>query len=402
MPLEIRMPPLSESMTEGDLVAWRVAEGDKVQAGEVIVEIETEKSILEIEAPEAGTLTRILIPEGTKGVAVGQTLAILLREGESPESLELLDGAEVVAELELSAPQQPQATVETLQMSPLARHMAAQAGLPLDGLAGSGPDGRIMKVDVERALGRLSRSAVPTSAPAAGIREAAGAAPFVEQPLSRVRQTIAQRLTAAKREIPHFYLNVDCDLEALLDLRAELNRRSEGRKLSVTDFVIKAAGCALREVPAANACLVGESLRLYEQADIAVAVATEKGLVTPVLRAADEKSLAEISREAHELATRAGAATLRPEEYTGGSFTISNLGMYGIDGLYAIINPPQAAILGIGRATKRPVVRDDQIVAAPLATLTLSLDHRVIDGAVGAELLSSIKKHLEDPLGLLI
>jgi pyruvate dehydrogenase E2 component (dihydrolipoamide acetyltransferase) len=391
------MPALFESMTEGDLVTWLVAEGDKVQAGEVIAEIETEKSTLEIEAPETGTLARILVPEGSQGIVVGQSLAILLREGESPENAEMDDGAELSAETEIRAPREAEDLKRTIRVSPLARLMAVQAGLPLDRIHGSGPEGRIMRVDVERALGGVRRPAVATRT----RRNADTAAPFVDEALSRTRQTIAQRLSAAKQEIPHFYLNVDCDFEALLDLRADLNRRGGVCKLSVNDFVIKAAARALRDVPAANACFTGKNIRLYQRVDVSLAVATKNGLVTPVLHAANQKSLAEISCEARELAARARAGRLRPEEYGGGSFTISNLGGHGIDGLFAIINAPQTAILGVGRAVKRPIVRCDQVVAAPVATLSLSVDHRVIDGAVGAELLSSIKGYLEDPLGLL-
>jgi pyruvate dehydrogenase E2 component (dihydrolipoamide acetyltransferase) len=404
MPVEICLPELFESMTEGDLVAWLVAEGDEVQAGQVIAEVETDKSTLEIEAPETGTLARILTPEGTRGIAVGQTLAILVREGEAPEDAEPPDGAERASRAGADVPQQLEAIPETLRVSPLARRMAAQAGLGLDGLDGSGPGGCITATDVGHALEHERVSAdvkLPLGA-APATREAVADAPFVEEPVSRMRRTIARRLTSAKQEIPHFYLNLDCDFDALLALRAGLNRHLGEPKIGVNDFAIKAAACALRDVPAANAGLVGDALRLYQRADISFAVATEGGLVTPLLRAANEKSLAEISRETSELVVRARAGTLRPEDYSGGSFTISNLGMYGVDGLYAIINPPQSAILGIGRAIERPVVRQNQLVAAQVARLTLSVDHRVLDGALGARLLASIKEHLEDPIGLLL
>jgi pyruvate dehydrogenase E2 component (dihydrolipoamide acetyltransferase) len=404
MPIEICLPELFESMTEGDLVAWLVAEGDKVQAGQVIAEVETDKSTLEIEAPEAGTLVRILAPEGTRGIAVGQALAILLREGEALEDAEPVDGAKLASEATADVPQKPEAIPETLRLSPLARRMAAQAGLALDGLEGSGADGCIMAADVEHALGRERSSAdrKPALAATPATPEAVADAPFVEKPVSRMRRTIARRLTSAKQEIPHFYLELDCDFEALLALRAGLNRHIGEPKIGVTDFAIKAAAGALGDVPAANAGLIEDAVRLYQRTDISFAVATEGGLVTPLLRAANEKSLAQIACETSELAARARAGRLRPEDYTGGSFTISNLGMYGVDGLYAIINPPQSAILGIGRASERPVLRQNQVVAARVATLTLSVDHRVLDGALGAQLLASIKEHLEDPIGLLL
>jgi pyruvate dehydrogenase E2 component (dihydrolipoamide acetyltransferase) len=282
--------------------------------------------------------------------------------------------------------------------------MAAQAGLAIDRLDGSGPGGCITATDVEQALGRerTSPDMKPPLAAAAATREAVADAPFVEEPVSRMRRTIARRLTSAKQEIPHFYLELDCAFEALLELRAGLNRHIGEPKIGVTDFAIKAAACALCDVPTANAGLIEDAVRLYQRADISFAVATEAGLVTPLLRAANEKSLVQIASEASELAARARAGRLRPEDYSGGSFTISNLGMYGVDGLYAIINPPQSAILGIGRATLRPAVREHQVVVARVARLTLSVDHRVLDGAVGAQLLASIQEHLEDPVGLLL
>ena len=397
MPVEICLPELFESMTEGDLVAWLVAEGDRVRARQVIAEVETDKSTLEIETPENGTLVRILTPEGTRGIAVGQALAILVREGETLEDSEPPDGAEFASEAEADVPQQPEALQETLRMSPLARRMVAQAGLAIDGLDGSGPGGCITATDVEQALER-ERSSPDVEPPLATAPEA----PFVEVPVSRMRRTIARRLTSAKQEIPHFYLELDCAFEALLELRAGLNRHIGEPKIGVTDLAIKAAACALCDVPAANAAFVEDTVRLYQRADISFAVATEGGLVTPLLRAANEKNLVQIASEAFELTARARAGTLRPEDYSGGSFTISNLGMYGVDGLYAIINPPQSAILGIGRATLRPAVREQQVVAARVARLTLSVDHRVLDGALGAQLLASIQKHLEDPIGLLL
>jgi pyruvate dehydrogenase E2 component (dihydrolipoamide acetyltransferase) len=275
--------------------------------------------------------------------------------------------------------------------------MAARSGLDLARLDGSGPEGRVQRADVERALGRsASAKPVPIAAPIAS-RDSH----FREQPLSRARRTLAERLSTAKREIPHFYLHVECEFGSLVTIRDQLNRRRAAPGLSLTDFLVRAAALALREVPEANASFVDGVLRLHESADVAIAVAGEAGLVTPILHAADTMSVTRISDEARSLVARARSGQLAPSEYQGGTFTISNLGMFGVDGLYAIVNPPQVAILGVGRVHERPIARNGSVVVDPVSQLTLSADHRVVDGVVGARLLGAIRSHLEDPLSLL-
>jgi pyruvate dehydrogenase E2 component (dihydrolipoamide acetyltransferase) len=445
MPIEILMPALSPTMTEGNLARWLKQEGDEVSPGDVIAEIETDKATMEVEAVEAGRLGRILIGDGTEGVAVNTPIALLLEEGEDASALAdaAAGGARPVA---LAAPASqeaaPAAAAPTaaapaarsgagngadrggrIFASPLARRMAEQAGIDLAGLQGSGPHGRIIKIDIERALQQgAARPAVAPSAaaavPAAGRVEApapaapipspvaAPAAAYAEQPLSNMRKVIARRLTEAKQTIPHFYLSMDCELDALLKLRQELNGRAGADyKLSVNDFVIKAAALALRKVPKANASFGGDRIYLYHDVDIGVAVALEDGLVTPVIRQADRKGLAAISNEMRDLAARArdpGGMKLKPEEYQGGSLSVSNLGMYGVRDFQAVINPPQASILAVGAGEMRPVIKDGALASATVMTVTLSIDHRVVDGALGAELLQAFKGYVEDPLAMLL
>ena len=397
MPREIVMPQLSETMSEGDLVAWLVPLGAKLRAGEPIAEIETDKSTVELEAPADGTLERILVRAGTQAVAVGQVLAILRG----------VDDAEGIAPVTgIASPEKPGAEPARIEgqrrASPLARRMAAQKGLDLEAIAGTGGDGRVLRADVERTLGRAmapAASASPGLPPATTAVPAAGS--YREERLSRARRTIADRLSVAKREIPHFYLHVECEIGATVALREQLNRRSQERRLSLNDFVVRAAALALREVPAANACFAAGVLRLHSEVDLAIAVASDAGLITPIIRSADRKSLAQISDEARELVARARDGRLAVHEYQGGTFTVSNLGMFGVDGLYAIVNPPQVAILGIGRVRARPIARAGSVVVEPVTQLSLSADHRVIDGATGAQLLGAIRAHLEDPLSLL-
>jgi pyruvate dehydrogenase E2 component (dihydrolipoamide acetyltransferase) len=384
MPREIVMPQLSETMAEGDLVAWLVPEGAKLRAGEPIAEIETDKSTVELEAPEDGTLERIVARAGTQAVAVGQVLAILRGVAERDSA-----GANTTSATSAAAPR---------GASPLARRMAAHSGLDIEAIAGSGADGRIVRSDVERALGRL---AVPHVA-SEPKRATADSESYRVERLSRARRTIGERLGAAKRDIPHFYLHVDCEIGASVSLREQLNRRSPTRRYSLTDFVVRAVALALRDVPALNASYVDGELRLHEEVDVAIAVASDAGLITPIVRSAARKSLAEISDEARELVARAREGRLAPHEYQGGTFSVSNLGMFGVDGLYAIVNPPQLAILGVGRVHPRPVARDGAIVVEPVTQLTLSADHRVVDGAIGAKFLGTIRARLEDPLSLLV
>jgi pyruvate dehydrogenase E2 component (dihydrolipoamide acetyltransferase) len=393
MPREIVMPQLSETMTEGDLVAWLVPEGALLRAGEPIAEIETDKSTVELEAPEDGTLERIVVRAGAQAVAVGQLLAILrvADERDAPAPVVRTEPTPIHREA-------PRRAAAPRGASPLARRMAAQSGLDLEAITGSGSDGRIVRSDVERALGRLAK---PRAVLEARQPEPAAESFRVER-LSRARRTAGERLAAAKREIPHFYLHVDCEIGPTVSLREQLNARARERRYSLTDFVVRAAALALREVPDVNASFVDGELRLHAEVDVAIAVAADAGLITPIVRSAARKSLGEISDEARALVARARDGGLAPHEYQGGTFTVSNLGMFGVDGLYAIVNPPQVAILGIGRVHPKPIAREGVVVVEPVTQLTLSADHRVVDGATGAKLLGVIRAHLEDPLSLLV
>ncbi len=420
MPIEILMPALSPTMTEGNLAKWHKSEGDAVAPGDIIAEIETDKATMEIEAVDEGTLAKILVAEGTEGVAVNTPIALMLEEGEDASALDAAPTAPspppaAPAAAEAPAPQAaPTPTVEKgdrVFASPLARRMAKQAGLALDGLTGSGPHGRIVKADIEAALsgGAPAPVAAPAAAPApaAPMAEAPGMPPFSEIPHSAMRKVIARRLSESKREAPHFYLTVDCDIDALLATRKELNGRSpaegpDAYRISVNDFIIRAAALALRKVPAANASWTDEAIRLYEAADISVAVAIPDGLITPVIRNADGKGLAEISRAMKDLAGRARDGKLMPEEYQGGTFSISNLGMFGIKEFAAVINPPQGAILAVGAGEQRPVVKDGALAIATMMSCTLSIDHRVVDGSAGAEFMAAFKGFIEDPLTMLL
>jgi pyruvate dehydrogenase E2 component (dihydrolipoamide acetyltransferase) len=442
MPIEIRMPALSPTMTEGNLARWLKREGDTVSAGDVIAEIETDKATMEVEAVEEGRLGKILIADGTEGVAVNTPIALLLEEGEDASALagvqsSATGGTAAPAKAEAAAPSATTASPAAatpaaakagngadrggrIFASPLARRMAEQAGIDLGRLQGSGPHGRIIKVDIERAIREgVAAKAAPAAGPAAARPETPAApapipmpaapppaAAYTEQPLSNMRKVIARRLTEAKQTIPHFYLSMDCELDALLKLRSELNRRGGADyKLSVNDFVIKAAALALRKVPKANASFGGDRIYQYHDVDIGVAVAIEDGLVTPVIRKADQKGLAAISREMRDLSARArdpGGMKLKPEEYQGGSLSVSNLGMYGVRDFQAVINPPQASILAVGAGEQRPVIKDGAVASATMMTVTLSIDHRVVDGALGAQLLQAFKGYIEDPLAMLL
>ena len=439
MPIKVLMPALSPTMTEGNLAKWHKQEGDAVQPGDVIAEIETDKATMEVEAVDEGRLGRILVPEGSEGVKVNAVIALLLEEGEDEGALE---GAAEAAPAEepkaapaeapkAAPPEEPKATSKPAPepaeartpakaaapdraeggnrvfASPLARRMAAQADLDLSTITGSGPHGRIVKADIDAALSRPGPGAraevraEPAEAPA--VAREAGLPAFTEQPNSNIRKVIARRLSEVKREAPHFYLTVDCEIDALLKIRQDLNGRADGQyKLSVNDFVIRASALALRQVPAANASWTEAAIRLYQSADISVAVAIPNGLITPVLRNADAKGLAAISTEMRDLAGRAREGKLMPEEYQGGTFSVSNLGMYGIREFAAIINPPQGAILAVGAGEQRPIVRDGALAIATIMSCTLSVDHRVVDGATGAEFLAAFKRLIEDPLTMLL
>ncbi len=418
MSITITMPALSPTMTEGTLAKWMVKEGDSVASGDIIAEIETDKATMEVEAIDEGTVAQILIPEGTEGVAVNTPIAIVLEEGEdagaipaAPAPVATPAAAPAPAATPAPAPSASggngkatpapvTASGERVKASPLARRMAAQAGLDLTAISGSGPGGRIVKVDIEAAMTpRLASAPAAAAAAAAGPHEPA----FTLEPLSQMRKTIARRLSESKQTVPHFYLTVDCELDALLALRKSLNDKADGAyRLSVNDLVIKAVAVALKRVPAANASYGEEGLKLYHSADISVAVATERGLITPVIRNAGEKGLETISGEMKALAAKAQEGKLMPEDYLGGTFSISNLGMYGVKQFEAVINPPQACILAVGAGEERPVVKDGALAVATVMSVTLSVDHRAVDGAIGAEYLAAVKRLIEDPVTMLL
>lgn len=410
MPVKILMPALSPTMTEGNLVRWLISEGDKVKSGQVLAEIETDKATMEVEAVDEGILAKILVSAGSEGVKVNSLIAVLLEEGEDASSLEAIlssagapDVASVAAGpsstpeiLQDSQPSAVNSLAERVFASPLARRLADQNQIELTAIQGSGPHGRIVKVDIEQAIERPAMQKDDLKP------LAYGEAGYIDLPLNNMRKVIARRLTESKQQVPHFYLNVDCDLEALLKLRAEINERLEVGKLSVNDFIVRACALALIKVPEANVSWVGTSIRQFQAADISVAVAIDGGLVTPVVRSANLKSMKDISAEVKILAEKARSGKLAPEEYQGGSFTISNLGMYGIKQFSAIINPPQACILAVGAGTQRPVVKNGELAVATVMSCTLSADHRAVDGAVGARFLEAFKGFIEDPLRLLV
>ena len=389
MSTELRLPQLADTVTSAKLATWLKAEGEAVAAGEPIVEVETDKTNIEIEAPASGELQKIHVTAGTEGLETGALLAVIE------------EAAGVMAQTE-PPPAGATASGAAPAASPLARRMAAAAGLDLGRIKGTGRGGRIGKADVERALAAQAPAAavapsVPVSArepePSADTPAAAGR----EEPLSAMRRVTAERLQAAKQTVPHFYLGADCAMDAALQLRARVNAQDPGLKLTLTDIIVRAAALALREVPAANSSWADGAVRLYDAADIAVAVDTPRGLITPIIRQADRKGLRAISRELKTLSARARDGALTPEDYTGGTFTISNLGMYGVDSLYAIVNPPQSCILGVGAARPRPVVSGDTVTVATTATCTLSADHRTIDGATGARMLAAFRTFIEEP-----
>jgi pyruvate dehydrogenase E2 component (dihydrolipoamide acetyltransferase) len=436
MPIQILMPALSPTMTEGTLAKWHKKEGDTVESGDILAEIETDKATMEVEAVEEGILGKILVPDGTEGVAVNAPIALLLEDGEDASALE---GAAAPAPAPAATPPVPEAAAPApaspeplpaapaaapapqsapsgdgsrIFASPLARRMAVQAGIDLAAVQGSGPGGRIVKHDIEAAMSGGARPP-PAAAPPAATSAAPAPAPqpldgasYREQPNSGMRKVIAQRLSEAKRDIPHFYLTMDCELDRLLALRKDLNARSpEGEgayRVSVNDFVIRAASLAMRQVPNVNASWTDSAIRLYDDIDISVAVATPGGLITPIIRKADNKGLAAISSAMKDLASRARDGKLSPEEYQGGGFTISNLGMFGVKEFSAIINPPQSAILAVGAGEQRPVVKDGALAIATVMSCTLSVDHRSVDGALGAQYLAAFKKLIEEPLTMLL
>ena len=413
MAIDILMPALSPTMETGTLAKWTVAVGDVVRSGDVIAEIETDKATMEVEAVDDGILASIMVAEGSEGVAVGTPIGRLAEDGESLDDATAApaSAAPVVPEPAAAPVQEPAAPRDVAPVqaatpavaqanrifaSPLARRIAADRGVDLASLSGSGPHGRILRRDVEAA-----ETAPAAVRPAADQAVVQGASTL--EPNSQMRRIIASRLQESKQTAPHFYLTVDCEIDALLSARRQMNDRApEGVKISVNDLVICAAAMALIKVPKANASWEGENTRLFTHADIAMAVAVDGGLVTPVIWAAEKKGLAEIASVSRDLATRARDGKLAPEEFSGGSFTISNLGMYGVREFAAVINPPQGAILAVGAGEQRPVVKDGQLAVATVMTVTLSADHRVVDGAVGAEWLQAFKGYVESPVTMLL
>ena len=421
MAIEILMPALSPTMEDGTLAKWLVKEGDTVSSGDLLAEIETDKATMEFEAVDGGVIGKILVEAGTAGVLVNSPIALLLEDGE--------DSAEVVASSQTApAPIAPEVlstpvatapapkltqTGDRVFASPLARRIAADKGIDLATITGSGPRGRIVKADVENA--QSAPAAQPAAIPTPQTAKAPDTNPsqiakmyegreFTELPLDGMRKTIAARLTEAKQNIPHFYLRRDIHLDALLKFRSQLNKQLAARdiKLSVNDFIIKACALALQQVPAANAVWAGDRVLQMKASDVAVAVAIEGGLFTPVLQDADSKSLSALSAQMKDLANRARDRKLAPHEYMGGSFAISNLGMMGIENFDAVINPPHGAILAVGAGAKKPIVNSDgDLDIATVMSVTLSVDHRVIDGALGADLLAAIKANLENPIAML-
>ena len=424
MATNILMPALSPTMTEGTLARWLKKEGDTVKAGDVIAEIETDKATMEVEAVDEGVLGRLLVADGTEGVKVNQPIAILVEPGEAvpvgaaaPVAAPVtVVAAPVAAPAPLAAAPPPAAAAagsDRVVASPLARRMAQQAGVDLAGLAGSGPGGRIVRADVEAAAKGGAAVPAAVAAPVAVTAPAArGPAPVITAPHklvphSSMRRVIARRLTEAKSTIPHFYVSMDIEVDALWKLGEELNARSpkegEGRYVvTLNDLIIKASAITLRRMPRVNAAWTDDATVLFDDVDISVAVAIPDGLITPIIRRADQKGLATIGAEMRDLAARAKAGKLKPEEFQGGGFSISNMGMFGVSHFNAIINPPQAAILAVGAAAPRPVVRNGELAVARVMTCTLSCDHRVVDGALGAAWLKEFKKLCEDPLGLLL
>jgi len=422
MPIELLMPALSPTMTEGALAKWHKKEGDAVKAGDVIAEIETDKATMEFEAVDEGTLGRILVPEGTKGVKVNQPIALLLEEGEDAKALASVKAvAKPVAKPspqpspampEREGPAQGEgerASGARIFASPLARRLGAQAKLDLARVAGSGPHGRIVKADVEAALAGAAPSegvaplGRPAAVPVPGGAQAialAGTGSYTEVPITGMRRTIATRLAEAEI-VPHYFLTADCEIDALMKARSDISDALD-IKLSINDFVIKAVALALRKVPAVNASWSKDAILAWADVDVAVAVALPEGLITPIIRHADQKQIPAISAEMRELAERAKAGKLKLHEFQGGTISISNLGMFGTRQFTAVINPPQSAIIAVGAGEKRAVVRGDALAIATVMSCTATFDHRVVDGALGARFVAALKKLIEAPAALLV
>ena len=444
MATNILMPALSPTMEEGKLAKWLVKEGDAVKSGDILAEIETDKATMEFEAVDEGKIGKILVPEGTEGVKVNTPIAVLLGEGEdasaapvdissamkdiknavaastpaAPAKADTAATVEAKAEPAKPAPAPaaaPAASGARIFASPLARRIAAQKGIDLSTLTGTGPHGRIVRADVESA--KPGAKAPAAAKPEAGAPAIAGVAAlpdaklfyqageYEEIPHDAMRKAIARRLTSAKTLIPHYYLTVDCNIDALLAARAKLNAaagKNAAYKLSVNDFIIKASAMALMKHPDVNASWTDNAILRHKHADVGVAVALDFGLITPIVFKAETKGLAEISNEVKSLAARARDKKLKPQEYEGGGFSVSNLGMYGIKEFTSIINPPQASIIAVGAGEQRAVVIDGKLAVATMMTVTMSCDHRVVDGATGAKFLQTLKTFIEDPAAMLL
>ncbi|UVC10955.1 pyruvate dehydrogenase complex dihydrolipoamide acetyltransferase [Rhizobium sp. TH2] len=449
MPINITMPALSPTMEEGNLAKWLVKEGDTVKSGDVIAEIETDKATMEVEAVDEGTIAKLVVPAGTEGVKVNAVIAILAGEGEDVKAAASGGGAapakaeaapataatpapaaapksDVVTGGAFASPMgsAPQAkSGERTFSSPLARRLAKEAGLDISAILGSGPHGRVVKSDVEKAVSSGGAKAAPAATPSVG-QAAPAAAPkgaseesvlklfeagsYELVPHDGMRKTIARRLTESKQTIPHFYVSVDCELDALLALRAQLNDAAPKKddkpayKLSVNDMVIKALALSLRDVPDANVSWTDSNMVKHKHSDVGVAVSIPGGLITPIVRHAELKSLSAISNEMKDLGKRAKERKLKPEEYQGGTTSVSNMGMMGVSNFAAVVNPPHATILAVGAGQERVIVKNKQMVIAQVMTVTLSTDHRAVDGALGAELLGAFKRYIENPMGMLV
>jgi pyruvate dehydrogenase E2 component (dihydrolipoamide acetyltransferase) len=447
MPINITMPALSPTMEEGNLAKWLVKEGDKVRSGDVIAEIETDKATMEVEAVDEGTVAKIVVPAGTEGVKVNALIAVLAAEGEDVSTAAKGGNGAAGAASTAKAPEQTQAPAtapatsaapapqaaapavpaavasdgKRVFSSPLARRLAREAGIDLSAIAGSGPYGRVVKKDVEAAVS--GGVAKPAAAPAAAQAPAPALARGMSEdavlklfepgsyelvPHDGMRKTIAKRLQESKQTIPHFYVSLDCELDALLALRAQLNAAApekDGKpvyKLSVNDMVIKALALALRDVPDANVSWTDANMVKHKHADVGVAVSIPGGLITPIVRQAELKSLSAISNEMKDLGKRAKERKLKPEEYQGGTTAVSNMGMMGVKNFAAVVNPPHATILAVGAGEERVVVKNKEMAMANMMTVTLSTDHRCVDGALGAELLAAFKRYIENPMGMLV
>ena len=427
MSVNILMPALSPTMEEGTLAKWLVKEGDKIQSGDLIAEIETDKATMEFEAVDEGIIGKLLVSEGSEGVKVNSPIAVILDDG---EELKVNETADLVVDTEHTkleitkeeVVENKEPSMNVIQNSntrifatPLARRLAREKGVDLGNISGSGPHGRIVKTDIlDVNVSSVDTNQVSLKNPVlkTNVQQADGSSitnlyadrEFKEIPLNNMRKTVASRLTEAKQNVPHFYLRKEAKIDELLQVRARLNAHlaEKNNKLSINDFIIKSCALALQSVPTANAIWAEDKILQLKPSDIAVAVSVEDGLFTPIIRDADTKSLSNISKEMKDLAGKARSKKLMPSEYQGGSFSISNLGMFGVDNFDAVINPPHGAILAVGRGLQKPIVNEDETISvANLMSLTLSVDHRVIDGALGAKLLQSITKYLEDPVLML-